>query len=176
MTDRKKWGAMGDDEFWDLVGDGGSGDQEAHLGEIADRLRALSPLEVVRFCRALHDVMNRAHTQPLWAAAYIMCGAGSDEGFDCFKAWVILQGRERFEAALEDPDRLADIPEIEYSAAEQFLTLGARIHAEQTGKRPDFPIPPKPKLAHSDIWDFDGQEAMRAQLPRLWLRYGEPLF
>ena len=162
---------MSEDEFWDLVGY--DPDPNQGLALLESRLRALSPHEIMQFCLALREELNRAHIQPLWAAAYIMCGAGSEEGFDCFKAWVMLHGRDYFEAALLDPDCLADIPEIDYSVCEHFLVLADHVHHEQTGEYPDYAPSPRPRLAFTDRWDFDFVEEIRETLPRLWARYGE---
>ncbi|MBL8552046.1 MAG: DUF4240 domain-containing protein [Hyphomonadaceae bacterium] len=162
---------MSEEEFWELVGY--APDPNQQLALLENRLRALPPHDIMQFCLALRQELNRAHIQPLWAAAYIMCGAGSEEGFDCFKAWVMLQGRDYFEAALTDPDCLADIPEIDYSVCEHFLVLADHVHHDLTGEYPDYAPSPRPHLAFTDRWDFDFVEGIRESLPRLWARYGE---
>jgi Protein of unknown function (DUF4240) len=44
----------------------------------------------------------------LWGAAYVIDGGCSDDGFDYFRAYLISRGRAVFEAAMADPDSLAD--------------------------------------------------------------------
>lgn len=45
----------------------------------------------------------------LWAAAYIIEGGCSDDGFMDFRYGLISRGRSVFERALADPDSLADV-------------------------------------------------------------------
>ena len=53
-------------------------------------------------------LVAQAHRWDLGAAAYLMRGGYSDDGFDYFRGWLIAQGRSRRERALADPDSLAD--------------------------------------------------------------------
>ncbi|MFC9245678.1 DUF4240 domain-containing protein [Streptomyces sp. NPDC057136] len=57
-------------------------------------------------------------TNPLWAAAYVINGGCSDDGFDYFRGWLIAQGREVFERTAADPDALAEVPIVRASAAD----------------------------------------------------------
>jgi hypothetical protein len=50
-----------------------------------------------------------AYRWDLWAAAYVINGGASDDGFEYFLGWLMAQGRTRWEATLADPDSLADI-------------------------------------------------------------------
>jgi hypothetical protein len=42
-----------------------------------------------------------------------MNGGCSDDGFEYFRAWLLAQGRDTFEKALEDPDTLAALEDPE---------------------------------------------------------------
>jgi hypothetical protein len=56
--------------------------------------------------------MADAYRSPLWAAAYVINGGCSDDGFECFRGWLIVQGRDVHERIVADPDALADLPII----------------------------------------------------------------
>ena len=45
----------------------------------------------------------------LRAAASLILGGCSDDGFEYFRGWLIAQGREVFERSVADPDSLADL-------------------------------------------------------------------
>tara|TARA_B100001750_G_C15506590_1_gene600772 strand:+ start:1645 stop:2151 length:507 start_codon:yes stop_codon:yes gene_type:complete len=51
--------------------------------------------------------MQKAFRWDLWGVASLVHGEGTQEVFLAFRAWLISLGRERFEAALADPDSLA---------------------------------------------------------------------
>lgn len=60
-----------------------------------DRLTDVPPAEIVAFQRALDDRLAESYTWDLWAAAYIINGGCSDDGFDYFRGWLIALGRAR---------------------------------------------------------------------------------
>jgi hypothetical protein len=55
-------------------------------------------------------------TPLLWAAAYVINGGCSNDGFEYFRGWLIVQGREVFEHVVADPGTLADLPVIRAQA------------------------------------------------------------
>jgi hypothetical protein len=48
--------------------------------------------------------MNRAYPWDLWGAAFVINGGCSDDGCERFRARLIMQGRDVFERALDDPE------------------------------------------------------------------------
>jgi hypothetical protein len=48
----------------------------------------------------------------LWAAAYVINGGCSDDGFDYFRAWLMLQGQGTFGQAVADLDSPADLAAV----------------------------------------------------------------
>ncbi|GGP32134.1 hypothetical protein GCM10010287_24150 [Streptomyces variabilis] len=86
------------------------GDAEDVARRAASHLAAHPVEEIVAAQQALWGLMADSYTNPLWAAAYVINGGCSDDGFDYFRGWLIAQGREIFERAVADPDALADCP------------------------------------------------------------------
>lgn len=115
-------------------------------------------------------------TDAFWAAAYVINGGCSDDGFEYFRGWLITQGREVFQQALSDADSLADHPPVQAAAAEWEdleceLTLGIAYDAYQraTGE----PMPQGawhidyPALG-GDFWfNFEDGDRLDRMLPRL---------
>lgn len=84
----------------------------------------------------MHHLLKDSYTSRLWAAAYIIMGGCSDDTFDYFRGWLLYQGKETYEACIEDPERLIpvlenlseyDVPEIE----ELSLYFGFTVYAEK---------------------------------------------
>eukprot|EP00903_Cladosiphon_okamuranus_P001597 g1595.t1 len=96
---------MDEDLFWQLIEEG-LVDQPLgeRLDTLLDRLAALKPAAIREFSKILHTLEARAYRTDIWALAYLLQGGCSDDAFEEFRGWLILQGREVFEAALEDPD------------------------------------------------------------------------
>jgi hypothetical protein len=106
---------MTEDKFWNLIREAKANCRSAK--EIPDQLerRLLGgPVEeTVDFAAWLHMFLARAHDRRLWAAAWIIAGGLSDDGFAYFKCWLVAQGKEAYEASVADPDSLADLEYVD---------------------------------------------------------------
>jgi hypothetical protein len=98
-------------QFWSIIESGGSEaleHPERQLEEVRERLSGL-PLEgLLDFHRLFNRLMDDAYIWDLWGAAYLINGGCSDDGFAYFRSWLISRGRVTYEAAVRDPDSLAD--------------------------------------------------------------------
>src|ERR1700731_1618466 len=61
------------------------------------------------FEAAFRRYLNMAYTWDLWGAASVIHGGCSDDGFEYFRRWLVLRGRDVYEDALADPDSLAQL-------------------------------------------------------------------
>lgn len=134
----------------------------------------------------MHRILKDSYTSRLWAAAYIIMGGCSDDCFDYFRGWLLFQGKETYEACIEDPERLIsvlenlnedDVPEIE----ELTLYFGQEVYMEKTGDEDDtyfmlYHVLSNEKFDDIDIefdWNEDDEEGLKKMFPKLWDMYGE---
>lgn len=105
---------MDEATFWETIE--GVKMASANKDERPDVLRValekLSPDEIQSFKETYITQVYAAYTWPLWGAAYVMNGGCSDDCFDYFRDWLISEGQAVYEAALTDPEKLADLPRI----------------------------------------------------------------
>jgi Protein of unknown function (DUF4240) len=95
----------------------------------------------------------------------------SDDGFEYFRAWLLAQGRDTFEKALEDPDTLAALEDPE-GELEEFMYLARQAYEGKTSEQmPDsvFQGATRPELGES--WDFDDDTEMKKRYPKLYAKY-----
>jgi len=179
------------DGFWGLVEDarGGVDDTVADPDGVADALTkvlcVLEADEIAGFGVELARRQVESYRWDLWAAAYLINSRGSEDGFDSFRGWLIAQGREVWEAALGDPDSLADVvdedrPEgFEGFDGEGLLHVGSHAYKNVTGdesaywKAVDSEAPDTPDLPAGKEIDFDDEDDLHAHLPRLAALYLE---
>ena len=169
---------MDSTELWDLVetardeaDDPGDADSVAEtlVRTLADR----DPEVIEAFDVALAGLVAESYLTELWAAAYLVNGGASDDGFDYFRGWLIAQGRDVFEAAVADPDSLAEVPAVRRALAagdelECEAMLGVAWDAYSAATDEDLPDAGKQALPElAPMWDFDDEDAMREHLPRL---------
>jgi hypothetical protein len=167
--------------FWQLIAaardQAADPDDSAAVAREATSLLATRPAgEIVAAQQVLWDLMADSYTNPLWAAAYVINGGCSDDGFDYFRGWLIAQGDEVFDRVVADPDALAELPIVRASAAdgldldgEEVLGIAWRAHITATGERLPagaFTIR-HPGLDPAWGFDFDDRDEMARRLPRL---------
>ena len=96
------------------------------------------------FRERLDDVRERAYRWDLWAAAYIINGGASDDGFQYFRAWLVSRGQSVFEQALKDPAGLETfVPNDSAWLAEleEMLYLPVYALEQKTGEEVPLPEP-----------------------------------
>ncbi len=169
---------MDSTELWDLIETArDETDDPTDADSVAESLvRTLAdrdPEVIEAFDIALAGLVAESYLTELWAAAYLINGGASDDGFDYFRGWLIAQGRDVFEAAVADPDSLAEVPAVRAAIAEGEeleceAMLGVAWDAYAAATEEDLPDAGKPPLPElGPMWDFDDEDAMREHLPRL---------
>jgi hypothetical protein len=118
--------------------------------------------------------MVASGTEDLWAAAYLINGGCSDEGFDSFRGWLVAHGRETVAQSVKAPDSLADMPVVRAAAdtgaafeAGEVLSIAAEAYAQATGEEMPAGERPVTRPDAAELWDFDNEEEMQRRLPRL---------
>ena len=164
---------MDDQEFWALV----EAARVASNDNVDDRPGALEQLlmrrqpDEVQDFQDLYDKMRRrANRWSLWGAAWLMNGGCSDDGFRTFRDWLISEGRAVFEAALDNPDTLADVPDIEGFELEDYGYVAADVYQELTGDELEPAEPAEAEAPEGEEWN---EEELAEMFPRLAEKYGE---
>lgn len=100
-------------EFWNLIDEAraaAGGDVDAQADELLERLAGRSERDLEGFARIYKRLHVRAYRHDLWAAGTLIDGGMSDDAFSDFRDWLISRGSAAYEAVLEDPDNLVDVP------------------------------------------------------------------
>jgi hypothetical protein len=174
------------EKFWRIIARAAESahDPDAQVNALRTALRDLTVEEIISFEVAFRSHLNKAYTWDLWGAAYVIHGGCSDDGFEYFRRWLVSRGRDVYEAALADPDSLAQLDaqpgpgsvwefeEIYYVALDVFNEKGGegdvRDHAEPEAGL--FGPGPSGEPFAED------EEHLARRYPKLWRRYGaEPL-
>lgn len=170
-------------KFWALVEAArAAASDPTDAGQVAEQaatLLARQPVpEILSCAQVFWDLMARSYRTDLWGAAYEINGGCSDDGFDYFRGWLIMQGQATFEAVIADPDVLATLPVIQAAAAsgedlecEEALSIPYTAYLSATGAElpADAYAIGYPDLKHD--WDFEDDREARRRLPRLMQLY-----
>lgn len=167
---------MSIDAMWGLIERARSeaGDPTEVAARLVDVLAEQDPSFILATDEAMRETMAAAYGWPLWGAAYLIHGGCSDDGFDYFLAGLLGTGRANFQAAVADPDSLADLDDetlVACCAGEDMLGVPRAAYERAIDQElPTGSHVPRPELG--DEWDFDDAAEMRSRYPRLWERFG----
>ena len=182
---------MDEARFWQIISqslavaqaenDGIAEQQETQFAALKAALLALDWQDIIAFENRFDQRHFASYRQDLWCAAYLMCGGCSDDGFDYFRYWLASRGEAVFQAALANPDSLADYPFVtaddDYYEFEDFAYVADGVFAEKFRSdlyeyadfRPEIPEIPEIKFE----WSDDDPESMKRICPKLFAKFAE---
>jgi Protein of unknown function (DUF4240) len=170
---------MDDKRFWDVIAAACKRDAKGSLTTewgraLVEQLARLTPEEIVRFDGWFHARTDALYTRLHWGAAYLINGGASDDGFYYWRCWLVGMGKPIYEAALKDPDSLADVlagsdrhyheAEIYSAPIRAWRVLG--LQEEEFDKARDALERTHQPLT-GEGWDYGDHEQARRRLPRL---------
>jgi hypothetical protein len=135
---------MNEVQFWDIIDrlqdvgyddSVGTSDERRHfqIRELRCILSGLQASEVVCFEEHFVNLMIRATTEDVVAAASIVLEGISYDSFDYFVSWLILQGQVAFYKVIQDPDSLIDAINIGgFPQFEEIRAIPRSVHASKT--------------------------------------------
>jgi hypothetical protein len=166
--------------FWKIIEmsrKNAKGDPEEQLEGLRARLEGLDAAEIVEFGTIFNEYSARAYTWELWAAAYLIGGGCSDDGFLDFRGWLISQGENVFERALKDPQYLARVVKGDEDCQyEGFQYVAGEAWENKHGSDgPDYPDPvsTQPLNPAGVPWSEAG-DYLERRFPQLWKKFSGP--
>ncbi len=145
------------DEFWDIIEEAKrSARRTSNLPSwLEERLSQSPEQEILDFGCHFQEYRRTAYDARLWLAAVAILGGCGDDSFDYFRGWLVAQGRAVFEAALTDPDSLADLETFDgdegYPRLEPMLSVDSSAYCRRIG---------------GDRYDFEALQRYEALRPR----------
>ena len=164
---------MTSDEFWAVIErvrvtapdspDGKCETLKTELGE-------LSLPDLQSFARHFSECSIRAYNCELWGAAYIIGGGCGDDSFMDFRETLVMQGRGFFEAALANPDDLADADYCEDNENNYPFYQGYGYVAQKLieAKGGEMPVLQLPKQPSGNRWQ---EEELQRLYPKLYAKF-----
>jgi hypothetical protein len=144
------------------------GDVDREAGIVMELLVEQAIETIIAFDRILYELIARAYTRELWAAAYIINYGASDDGFEYFLGWLIAQGESVYDEALQDADSLADLAEPDSaSECEAMLYVAQYAYERRTGR--EMPTSHRRRPARDVTSNTDDQ--VPNICPRLWTKF-----
>ncbi len=156
---------MNKDSFWALI------ESAREVGEdcneraecVIEQLSQLPPADILDFQRHIEECLAETYRWDLWAVAFIIMGGCSDDSFEYFRGWLIIQGRSYYEAALKHAELAAEATEPGMDGYEcEDILFGARPVYKQLTRTA---MPPTGVLRPSAPMGVPWKEA---DLPRLF--------
>jgi hypothetical protein len=167
---------MDEARFWEIIAVACHSDPnepDEWAGRLQAELMKLNPDAILAWDHHFARLAARAYTVDLWGAAYLINDGASDDGFYYFRCWLIGMGREVYEAAVADPDTLADVVTSDRITEAEIYPAAHRAWMTVTGQPETAPYPVRSEQAElkGEDWDFDDDEEVLRRLPRLAAMY-----
>lgn len=131
--------------FWELIEAArtrSDGDLEDFGPNLVEMLCQLPVEDLMTWKQIFWEYHNASYKNKLWAAAFVLNGGCSDDGFDYFRAWLIAQGREIFMAALANPEVFVydDVMALTEGGCEyeEMLSLAEKAFLAQVDHKADY--------------------------------------
>jgi hypothetical protein len=121
--------------FWKLIDDARreAGSSDGVAGLLVDKLAGMDIGGIMRWKHIFDAYQKLSYKSRLWAAAYVINGGCSDDGFDYFRGWLTAQGKDVFLRALADPDSLVDVDvEMDEAFDEEMLAVGYEAYFKKS--------------------------------------------
>lgn len=107
---------MNEEKFWRLVESSGSPDDcypKEQCERITERLTGKSKEELVAFANIHRELLCKVYSWPMIKACFVIFSYISDDVFEDFRNWVILNGKQRFYETLENPDNISNYIQVQ---------------------------------------------------------------
>ena len=171
------------DNFWHIIASVCHSDPrftEEWDERLTEALAQLPADEIIEWNHMFDRLAAQAHRTDLWAAAYLINGGSSDDGFYYFRCWLIGMGKHIYDSAVANPDSLASVATPRWfaegiNAEAEIYAAAHRAWMQVTGKSysDDYPARNESAELIGEEWDFDDPELMRQHLPQLTALYKE---
>jgi Protein of unknown function (DUF4240) len=171
---------MTEDQFWQLIDEARRSvpDPKDVPKWLVEHLKDKPVGDIFDFSRNITAASSKAYDFRLWAAATaILDGSCGDDAFHDFSAWLIEQGCDVFDKAINDPDSLADLKDFRGADGyrDSISSVAFTAYQEKTGRTDFWESFSDADLAQYDLKNreaWDGElESLPQVVPRLYERF-----
>ncbi|MEL7118115.1 MAG: DUF4240 domain-containing protein [Bacteroidota bacterium] len=163
---------MDTNTFWSLIDSSrksSKGDFEIQQEQLVDELMKLGAEQIIAYDKLFTTYFDHAYQWKLWAAAHTILGGCSDDCFDDFRGWLIAQGKEVYDAALENPDSLVEVAIDTEMDFEGFAYCAYQAYEDLTDE--ELPEDEERKSLLDPIGEEWDENDLPVLVPRLYKKY-----
>jgi hypothetical protein len=162
--------SMDESCFWDIIEKSkeNASSTAEQIELLIAELELFKATEIGKFHKLLQQKMAELYHWDIWAVAYLAQGGCSDDAFEAFPPWIILQGPAVYQLALKDVTKLsAHVPSGGETQADGLLFAPAIAYENRAGK-PMRPGKAKALKIRGKPWD---ESELQSRYPELYRRY-----
>lgn len=154
--------------FWELIEKSRTNTNDCILQaeNLTQLLSNLEPAEIIAFDKHLNQKLIETYRWDLLAITCLVNAGATDDGFLYFRGWLIAQGKDYFEAALEKPENAAKSAVVDgINECENILFAARAAYQEKT----DSEIPTafmEPSQLTGESWEEDDLDQMFPEIAK----------
>lgn len=165
-------------DFWNLIESSKSktDDLDKQIKILIKTLSKHSEADIIEFENIFQELYVNSYHSDLGAAAYMVIGGCSDDGFDYFRGWLIAQGKEVYSKTLKKPEYLAKIVKIEERRLiryEEMLSVAGDAYFKKTGVNYSEFMDMVKTIPYPNMeldWKSEGDD-LKNKFPKLWKKF-----
>ncbi len=160
-----------EERFWLLIKQAKSlkDEEEAQVYQLVLLLEQYSGAQIKNFQKILDQKLDQLNRWDVWALAYLAQDGCSDDAFEAFRAWVVLQGSPVYEKVLADVYAAVSlVPGGAGTSCESLLQCGRIAYERREGKCLKGPSALKTKVRGTP-WK---EESVAREFPEIARHYG----
>lgn len=189
--------------FWDIVDSSkeklegkvtNESTAQIHMENMTNKLSNFSEEEILNFAEIYIKLKGQVFRESLDDVLHIIHGMGTEDDFDWFLSWVVFQGKEIYNAVVENPDNLADYLDKDYADViieeyDRTVDIGYQKYREKRGEEiltdtlpPRLMFPIELFESPSNIGrqylmtDKELINKFSKSYPKLWEKFGDSYF
>ena len=129
------------------------------------KLLKLDVEQVRQFAEIFQQKLNQSYTWELWAIAYMAFGGCSDDGFECFRGWLISEGKVVFDKMVQNPEIIVELG-IAPDQLESILYVAEEVFSELTNDELELT---EPNLTEpSGVEWAESEKALKKRFPKAY--------
>ena len=163
-------------EFWKIIeqaAENSDGDMEVQYDIMVENLSSRSDEDILTFNNIFDIYYNELHKHKLWAASYLINGDESEDVFDAFKGFIIVNGKDMVLGAMLEPDSLSEKLEEGLAEFEDVLYLAGDAYLTKHGGEEDefnifYDKTLKHKLSDDEVVDILAEIEFAEDIDKIW--------
>ncbi|MEN0001898.1 MAG: DUF4240 domain-containing protein [Pseudomonadota bacterium] len=127
---------MSEDLVWQIIAQAKASSESETILNIEEKLVKYTAKAIRDAAKIVQSRLVDAYQEEVWALAYLLRDGCSDDAFDDFRCWMVLQGKDTCDQIINAPDEVDphDFDRADFGAAGSLMSAFENAYIARSGK------------------------------------------